>query len=253
MNLTDTLKALELTSGASTRMDCPMCGGRNTLSVTNDMGALKWNCYKALCNTKGNQAVTRTAAELKDIFTAKPEDKEFAVPEHFTAFASDDRAVSYVRKNNCFQAYMSGLVDIRLDPRLLRVVFMVKKEGVTIDAVGRAIPPRTIPKWWRYGSSAYPFMCGTSKTAVIVEDAASACAVSAVATGVALLGTSVQDTHIEPLKAFDNILIALDKDASIKSIALHRMLSYYVSCEVRLLDDDLKYYNADQIRDILKL
>ena len=34
------------------RTNCPNCGGRNTFTVTNNMGSLVWNCYKLLVMSK---------------------------------------------------------------------------------------------------------------------------------------------------------------------------------------------------------
>ena len=71
-----------------------------------------------------------------------------------------------------------------------------------------------MPKWYRYGKSSKLFTCGEHSKAILVEDAASACAVSQVATGIALLGTNMKDADLASLKGYTHIYICLDADAT---------------------------------------
>ena len=104
-----------------------------------------------------------------------------------------------------------------------------------------------------YGSKEYPFICGDSDTAVLVEDCASACAVSHLYSGVALMGTSLPDSYIPILKKrFKKIIVALDRDATTKAFDISNQLRYYVNTQVKILDDDLKYYGSNQIEGMLK-
>ncbi len=275
MNIQSLIQDLAIYSGVSVRVDCPSCGRSNTLSITNENGTVSWNCFSASCNSRGTTSVSRSAAEIKSVFSLDNADNSaispnFTLPPYFTSFLTSQRATNYVQSNNCLDAYSSRMVDIRLDPRMQRVVFMVKKGHKIVDAVGRALDHGAVPKWYRYGSSLYPFICGpntitvttkysseahfynktnNNNIAVIVEDAASACAVAATKqyTGVALLGTTLQETFIQPLLEYDKVIIALDPDASHKAIQLHRQLSFYTRCEVRMLEDDLKYFTPDEI------
>ena len=86
---------------------------------------------------------------------------------------------------------------------------------------------------------------------VLVEDAASACAISPVATGIALLGTNLRDVNIQQLKKFKHIHICLDPDATRKSIWMQSHLSYYVSCGIVRLEDDLKYFKPEEIKKLV--
>ena len=52
--------------GETKRIDCPICNGKKTFTITNHMGSLLWNCYKASCNTKGGKRVTLTAYDIKN-------------------------------------------------------------------------------------------------------------------------------------------------------------------------------------------
>jgi DNA primase len=87
---------------------------------------------------------------------------------------------------------------------------------------------------------------------VIVEDCVSACSVDKAGyTGIAILGTTFHESRIKDLMAFDEIAIALDKDASQKSLKIKKMLDPYVNCRVVLLPDDLKYFPPAMIQDIV--
>jgi hypothetical protein len=85
-----------------------------------------------------------------------------------------------------------------------------------------------------------------------VEDAVSAAAVAATGeyAGVALLGTSLSSGFTGWSK-FNKMIVALDKDASLKALEMQRMLSWYTSTQVCLLDKDLKVYPVEEIRKIL--
>ena len=137
------------------------------------------------------------------------------------------------------------------DPQQDRVVFMVKSDGIIHDAIGRSLKKDVKPKWYRYGKSNKLFMCGNHATAILVEDVASACAVSHVATGVALMGTHMKDADLSVLKQFKEVKICLDPDATRKSLDLQKYLSYIVKCSILRIDDDLKYYRAEEIRKLV--
>ena len=150
------------------------------------------------------------------------------------------------------EAYMSGLVDIRYDVKQYRVVFLIKEKKDILGAVGRGLNSQVYPKWFMYGNKQYPFMCGQSDIGVLVEDCASACAVSKHYCGIALMGTSLPDSYIPVLKKnFKKIIVALDRDATIKAFDLSNKLRYYMETEVKILEDDLKYYGSNQIEGVL--
>ena len=132
------------------------------------------------------------------------------------------------------------MYDVKED----RVVFPVVHNGKLVDATGRTLSKR-IPKWKRYGKSSLPYTSGCGKVAVVVEDCVSAAIVGYGSfVGVALLGTSLSDTHKRYLAQFSTAVIALDPDALVKSIQMVKELRGYVE-NVRLLklEDDIKYRN----------
>jgi hypothetical protein len=255
MYANELVKTLSLNEGTSKRLDCPECGGSNTLSVSMELGSLKWLCFKAGCGVKGVEKAHRSSEAIRDALTAhrNTSPKPFDVPDYFTSILSDEEAMRYVEAMHSMTAYTYGLVDIRFDPKRRRVVYMIYAQGQIVDAVGRALDKHVKPKWLRYANSGHPLIVGNHDTAAIVEDAPSACAVSASVTGVSLLGTSVQQSHLSELKRFKKVLICLDKDATKKSLEIHKKLSYFVDAAVRPLEDDLKYLSPEEVRAVLRL
>jgi DNA primase len=132
------------------------------------------------------------------------------------------------------------MYDVKED----RVVFPVVHDGKIVDATGRTLGKR-IPKWKRYGNSGLPYSSGCGKVAVVVEDCVSAAVVGYGSfVGVALLGTSLQDSHKRYLAQFSTAVIALDPDALPKTLQMAKELRGHVlDVRVLRLDDDIKYRN----------
>jgi DNA primase len=157
-----------------------------------------------------------------------------------------------VKRVNAYDAYLSGRADIRYDFKRNRVVFLVKDGNKVVDAAGRSIDGRT-PKWYRYGSSKSPFVSGTNlSVACVVEDCASACSISGIVTGVGILGTNLLTEHIDVLKQYDRVFIALDKDATDKAIGMVRTLHTHVPTRLMVLRTDLKNMQGDERDDFIR-
>ena len=83
-------------------------------------------------------------------------------------------------------------------------------------------------------------MCGNIDNCVVVEDCPSACSVSDVTTGVALMGTTLLDEHVDIVKKYKKVFVALDKDATSKAYIMMRKLRNYVPTKLIVLNKDLK-------------
>jgi len=240
--LNDVLDQYEVSYGETIRDDCPWCKGVNTFSLSNIGGSLVWNCYKASCNASGTKNVMWTTDDIQRLRGVSKE-KEFVLPEYITPCNQfvGDWADSW------------GLNAIKLglmwDVKEERAVFLVKDGDKIVDATGRALTKRQ-PKWKRYGSSSLPYTCGSGNVAVVVEDCVSAAVVGDAkgCVGVALLGTSLNDTHKQYLAQFSTVLVALDPDAIMKSAYHAQQLALYVE-DVRILNltQDLKYRNPNDM------
>ena len=183
----------------------------------------------------------------------KAKEKAFVIPKSFVSIFSTNKCTDYLKKNHCIEPYLKGKASIMYDVKQHRAVFLIKEKEKVKGAIGRGLNSEVYPKWFIYGDKNYPFICGSSDTAVLVEDCASACAVSEVYTGVALMGTSLPDSYIPVLKKkFKRVIVALDRDATTKAFDISNQLRYYMDSEVKILEDDLKYFDKQQIERLLK-
>ena len=253
------VEGLDIVPNTKYRSDCPVCGKRNTFSVTDNGLQRLWYCFHADCNVSGRTGVTLSKNTAKDIFTPKHQPlsitntfSEFEMPDTFVSVGRSLDAELYLRRVGAYDAYLAGAVDLRYDVRMNRVVFLIRDGKKIVDAAGRALDGRG-PKWYRYGSSRSPFVSGTSSSvACVVEDCASACSVCSVVSGVALLGTNLLAEHIDVLKQYDRVFVALDKDATDKAIAMVRTLHSHVPTRLMVLRTDLKNMERTQRHEFIR-
>ena len=248
------IKTLVPSGEVDTRMDCPFCQGTNTLTIKRNNSDLLWYCFHASCSAKGNhegemtmEQVSKTIRDNVNV-VEKEKQKEFLIPKSFISIFSTDKCTDYFKKNHCIESHIHGRTNFMYDVKQNRAVFIIKEKEKIRGAVGRGLTSQVYPKWFMYGDKSYPFICGSSDTAVLVEDCASACAVSETHTGVALMGTSLPDSYIPVLKKkFKKIIVALDRDATTKAFDISNQLRYYIPTEVKILEEDLKYFDKTQI------
>jgi len=254
------VEGLDIVPNTKYRSDCPVCAKKNTFSVVDNGLQRMWFCFHADCNVSGRTGVTLSRTSASTVFersaaVAPPPrtNNTYEIPDTFVSVSRRVEAESYLRKYNAYDAYLSGSEDIRYDVRMNRVVFLIRDGKRVVDAAGRALDGRG-PKWYRYGSSGSPFVCGENRSvAVVVEDCVSACAVHNLhATGVALLGTNLLTEHIEVLKQYDRVFVALDKDATDKAITMVRKLHSHVPTRLMVLHTDLKNMEKDERNDFLR-
>ena len=79
-----------------------------------------------------------------------------------------------------------------------------------VDAVGRTLGDLGV-NGIGYGNSGLPFICGNSETCYVVEDCASAVAVSQYGTGLALLGTNLSDSILDIVVNYPRVIVCLDR------------------------------------------
>jgi len=253
------VEGLDIVPNTKYRSDCPVCAKKNTFSVTDSGMQRVWFCFHADCNVSGRTGVTLTRMAASTVFekVAAPvpssrTSNTYEIPDTFVSVSRRVEAESYLRKVGAYDAYLAGAVDIRYDVRMNRVVFLIKDGKRVVDAVGRSLDGRG-PKWYRYWNSTLPFTCvRTRSDAFVVEDASSACSVFDVGTGVALLGTNLLTKHIEVLKQYDRVFVALDKDATDKAITMVRTLHSHVPTRLMVLHTDLKNMEKDERNDFLR-
>lgn len=235
---------LYLSNGDTKRINCPNCAGFKTFTITSVDGLIVWNCYKASCNAKGATPAVMTRDTLVARITKPLELVErrvvpLVVPSHFSSFFPE-KMVKYMDKNNVTTAWKEGRVELFHDVVQDRAVFTIVAGGKAIDAVGRAL--RWGTKWHKYENTGEPFIAGYGDTLYIVEDAASACAISHYGTAMALLGTNLSERAIDIAKGYNKCVVCLDKDASRKALSLTMRLKQFTDTTMRVLQYDPKEY-----------
>lgn len=260
MNIHNIIDDISLSNGDTKRMNCPECGGYKTFTVTNNMGSIVWNCYKAGCSVSGGTRTHLTAEDIRstlDRVAPETHTDKFIKPE---CIVYDNDAIAGFCSEWGLDPDMLGLM---YDVKEHRVVFPNVHSGVTVDASGRTLGKR-LPKWKRYGNSSLPYTFGYGKTAVVVEDCVSAAIVGATEgsgcsdrdgfVGVAVLGTSLSEGHKQYLSQFSTAIIALDPDALPKTLAIAKELRGHVpNVKVLRLQDDLKYRNPTDFDNLQHL
>ena len=259
-NQIETVAAMGIPPEGDFRGDCPFCFHKNSFSVSRRGIHLMWNCFFANCSAKGHRVYQPSAQEIfaqeQKYYRCNENENEgnekFIVPSSFSSIMDSDKCMEFLRKNNCIDAYTNDLCDIVYDKRLDRCVFMVNNEGQIEGAVGRALG-NFKPKWYMYGSSPYPFICGKDKVGILVEDCPSACVIGAAGfSGVALLGTSLKASYLKVLtETYESLVVALDRDATNKALYMASELSYYIPSTVMVLEKDFKHYSVEEAKEFL--
>ena len=249
----DYIYSLNIDIGDTRRVDCPLCKGYKTFTVTNNMGSLLWNCYKASCNVSGKKRVHLSIDDIQTTFNRSVEatkDNTFVLPEYIVDRKNTPDLVSWCTK----WSLNASNLDLHYDVKEHRVVFPVYKDNKIVDAIGRSLGKR-LPKWKKYGNSGLPFSFGCGKVAVVVEDCVSAAVVgSDVLVGVAVLGTSLSEIHKKHISQFSTAIIALDPDALPKTLFFAKELRGHVrDVRVLKLNDDLKYNNSKDFNNLNNL
>ena len=236
------LKELNLKTNESARIDCPICFNKNTFSAVNDGRQTIYNCFHVDCSIRGKTRSPLSKRLFQEIEKQK-EPEVFYYRNHWEKKVNKYKYAFNKDFMNYIETYdlQDHLEDtIRYDRQLHRAVFLVNKEDKLIDAVGRTLYKDKKPKWYRYGNSGYPFIAGKGDTAIIVEDVVSALILCKYCVGIALLGTNLLQSHIDVLKNYKKVGIALDKDASKKAIKLLDDLTLNMNVKFLLLEDDIK-------------
>ena len=252
MDIRNFVDDLDVANDATVRRNCPVCDGFKTFTVTNKNGMLVWNCYKAGCFVHGG---TRTHLSVEDIRNSmRIKDTEEIVWEKPACIVK-----GYQHKG--VKNFLAGWSLSHMQPYPLydvkenRVVFPIFRDRAMVDGAGRSLAGR-LPKWRRYGESGLPYTNGSASVAVLVEDAISAAVIglNKQCTGIALLGTSLQNTHKKILSEYSKLIVALDPDAMPKTLSIAQELrSIHKQVSVLRLRDDLKYRNPLDMHNLEKL
>ena len=252
MDIRSYVEELDIPVGESRRINCPVCRSYKTFTATNNMGSLLWNCYKASCSVSGAVRTRVTADDLRKMYSNDGTVSQlgtFEMPIHVVNRSGGLYMDRWCSKWGIDPDELNLMYDVKED----RVVFPIFDAGKIVDAAGRSLGKK-LPKWKRYGKSSLPYVNGYGNVAVVVEDCVSAAVVGGYGSfvGVAILGTSLSESHKRYLAQFSTAIMALDPDALPKNLQFAKELRPYVSeVKVLRLNDDIKYRNPDDVNRLL--
>ena len=248
MDVRTFVEDLDIGAGESRRLNCPVCKSYKTFTATNNMGSLLWNCYKASCSVSGSTRVHMNAADLRKMFSNNVTGvtNDFVLPEYIVPHDNRRDVIAFANR------WDISADNLMYDVKEHRAVFVCYHANTPVDATGRALG-RKLPKWKRYGNSGLPFVHGRGNVAVVVEDCVSAVVVGEYDSfvGVAILGTSLSESHKGYLAQFSTAVMALDPDALPKTLQYAKELRGYVkNVKVLRLNDDIKYRNPQDVQKL---
>ena len=263
MKMREFINGLNLKDGERHRGDCPDCRGKNTFTVANIFGEIKYNCFKLGCRVGGIYDTDMTAAEIflrmseqqfqRAYTNIKKEKESMEIPEYVvTPKAQHTLHQRFIRRLGI------ALGDTMYDVKDERVVFPIKYNGRIVDAIGRAVGKKQTPKWYRYTGEADYYTVGNGKTLLIVEDVLSAIIAMQelpYITAMAILGTSLSPKHMEKISEYNRVIIALDPDAIGKTVEYRREIELWTGNKTTAMNllDDIKYKMPEDIDKLKEL
>ena len=248
MNIYNYINDLQLSVGESKRLNCPNCNSYKTFTVTNNMGSVMWNCYKISCSLSGSSRVTLTVDDIRTAMNKQINENEvFQFPEHIVPHGNRKAVTNWCDRWGLSADKLSLYYDVKEN----RAVFPIVQNNKIVDGAGRSLGNK-LPKWKRYGKNNLPYSQGHGTTAIVVEDCVSAAVVASdTRKGIAVLGTSLSESHKQYLSQFSTAIIALDPDALDKIMQFAKELRNYVkNVKVLRLKDDLKYRNEEDLNNL---
>lgn len=227
-----------------------MCRRPSTFTAWRSGNKIVYNCFSASCGASGVRQVGDTVEDVK-----ARHGRSQGVTEPIQTFSLDLRRF---RHDPAVAAYLRPF-DISadgwtFDPVERRAVYlMTDTRGKVTDAIGRSLIGRQ-PKWKRYGDSSLPLVIHAGHDNIaIVEDVISAIKLSCIFNKLSvlcLLGTSLSLGGLSYLSS-KNAFIALDRDATDKSIQMHRRLaSVCHSVKIVRLTHDIKDSCSSEIEGV---
>jgi DNA primase len=197
---------------------------------------------------------------MASILNRKPQEgskQTFELPTYLLGGFASENALRMALKYDLIEAHTNKVFRTDYDPRLDRQVFYYRNNlnNAVVGAMGRALRAHNRPKAYIYpGSIKTPWICGKFDEAVICEDIFSAVKCYNIGkTGIALSGTTLAVEYLNLFKDYKKIYICLDKDASLRSLDMKKLLDIFnKDVTIRLLEKDLKDLTRDEARKIFE-
>jgi hypothetical protein len=261
MNYDKVIKQLASSmTGTSKYFDCPACGKKVKLGITIKPEGILYHCFSNSCKLNKARLLSShlTASSMAQILNRKGKEHReatFEPPQHLIGGFASETGLRMAANYDLMEAYLNKMFKTAYDPRLERQVFYYRNENnAVVGAMGRALRAHHRPKAYIYpGSIKTPWICGTSQEAILCEDVLSAVkAYNIGKTGIALSGTTLALEYLDTFKKYKKVYVALDKDASMKSLEIKKLLDVYVKeVKIVLLERDLKDLTREQVKILL--
>ncbi len=228
-----------------TRLTCPVCNRHNSVAVQYNGTVKSSHCFGSSCNYREYE---KEDLSIELLETIRKKKKKIMDTSGLIDARSSPEACEYMRKNNC----AGSNANIYYNLKDQRVVFNYKDLYV-----GRALSAENTPKYFNYTQTDTPFLVQRARkekttSIVLVEDCASACNASSVMDAAALLGTTLKPEHVDEILEYNKIYIAMDEDATGKSLKIYDTLSLLRDCKVIILKKDLKYCSLFELEKLLR-
>ena len=261
----------QINGHSSIRINCPSCGGNNCFSASKVDGYIVYYCFRASCGLRGRINDESSIDDLRSSLSALStkfkvrsgnlevgQTQLYQTPNHFVSPLQNKSCYSILNRYSLIDFYVQQSELIRYDPKLDRLVFILKDhKGVIKGAVGRSLSYSNTPRWYVYGRiNACPFIPASSSKqtdrCILVEDCISCCSLVDLVPSIALLGTAIPSECIQYLLPYDKLYIALDADATKKSIKLQKQLNAYKPTFIIPLRKDIKHYSPEEKLQLIK-
>jgi hypothetical protein len=239
------------------RGDCPQCGHKNTFSASLLDGSVIYYCFYAGCKLKGKIDGKLSIDTIRNDSNRIYPSNEIVcqLPDYFISPLQNPQCLSFMKRWELLEKYGEGL-ELYYDPRQHRCVFPLRNfEKELYGTIGRSLHSSIQPRWLVYNrKNDCPYISSAlganNSICILVEDCISAIRVSPICDAMAMLGTNIPIGTYRYFRSYDKLFIALDDDATQKSIKLQKELSIIKATEIILLKKDLKYYNQEEIQEL---
>lgn len=253
--------AQDLPLGGSTNaIKCPWCNKASSFSVTKSMrGDILYICHRASCDEGSRGGYIRDRGDRGPatqgrVFTPR-------MYNGTTLRLEGARLAELVRRYDLSEKEISWAGWLHAPVRDALVIPVYSPYGQVRGCVAKHFDPATIPKsltykevddvwmgWYIRDLASPKDDKGKFDQVIVVEDAISAVKASRIYPAVAIFGTHLNSKMMEEiLSQSDNVILALDKDATLKAHDYAKQFAMYGNFRAIALSKDIKDMTKEEL------